>query len=130
MALSVRNGYLPVGAFRGIPIKIHWLFPMGGLYFSHFRVDPLGWAAFAFVVLVHEFGHAAVVRWCGYEVIAVHLTAIGGEFRWNGAGSPLKRGYIAWGGVLAEALLYGVAASVAQARHPAPFVSFRGACVT
>jgi Zn-dependent protease len=100
------NGYLTVGSFRGIPIRFHWTTALGAFFFSGFQFAPAFWVAFVLLVLVHELGHALVVRRLGHLPLGIEVTGFGGLCRWDGSrANDLHRTIIAWGGVLAQAVL-------------------------
>jgi hypothetical protein len=102
-----QEGYFTLGHWRGIPIRMHWTTPIGALIFTRFEFIPVIWLGFVVIVLVHEFGHARMVRWCGAAVLSIDMDALGGSCSWEGSGSPLQRALIAWGGVLAQLVLFG-----------------------
>lgn len=110
------KGYLTIGRFGGAPIRIHWSTPIGMLFFTGFlrhpRFAPGLWLGFLLTVLVHELGHAIAVKLSRQRVVAVDAYALGGLCHWSGNPSPMARAMIAWGGVIAQAVL-GVATLVA-----------------
>ncbi len=113
------NGYLTLGKWDGIPVRVHWTTPLGIIVLSGFRTEPVAWLALAFVIFVHELGHALMVRRVGAGVISMDLTGIGGECSWVGSVTPRGRASIAWGGVLAQALLlFATVACVAVLGRP------------
>jgi hypothetical protein len=99
------RGYWHVGTLRGVPIRLHWSIPLGCIVFSGFNFVPAFWVSFTFLVLAHELGHAAVVRWFRHRTLSVDVTGFGGLCRWSGHASPFERSAIAWGGVLAQAAI-------------------------
>jgi stage IV sporulation protein FB len=102
-----QKGYFTLGHWRGIPIRMHWTTPIGALLFTRFEFVPVIWLGFVVIVFVHEFGHALMVRWCGAAVLSIDMDALGGSCSWEGEVSPLQRAFIAWGGVLAQLVLFG-----------------------
>jgi Zn-dependent protease len=66
---------------------------------------PAAWAAFVVLILVHEIGHAVLVRRYGLSVLSIDVHGAGGVCRWAGHASEVDRAKIAWGGVVAQALL-------------------------
>ena len=100
-----RTGYLTVGRLRGIPIRLHWSIPVGAFVFGRFAFVPGFWLGFFLLVLLHELGHAVLVQRYRLHVEAVEVHGLGGVCRYSGYPSPLERSVIAWGGVLAQALL-------------------------
>ncbi|MFZ5442004.1 MAG: hypothetical protein ACOZQL_18505 [Myxococcota bacterium] len=105
------DGYLVLGRWRGVPVRMHLLAPIGWLLFVT-RFAPGSWlgALLGLVVLifVHEVGHAVLVRANGAWVQSIDFLLLGGECSWQGTVTPLGQSVIAWGGVLGQALLLGV----------------------
>jgi stage IV sporulation protein FB len=126
----VRGGYLTLGRWRGAPVRAHWTLPVGALVFGQGRFLPGFWLGFFLLVLIHELGHAILVRRYGQRVVSIDIHALGGVCRWSGetiesgtlGGFPnapaivrgeqrspahhaaIQRAGIAWGGVLAQAV--------------------------
>lgn len=98
-------GYLRLGRLRGVPVFAHWSALLGALFVSRFRWAPGAWVGFALLVLIHEAGHALLVRQVGGRALAIELHGFGGECRWTGEVTPLARAMVAWGGVLAQAVV-------------------------
>jgi RNA polymerase sigma-70 factor (ECF subfamily) len=98
------NASFKLGEFAGAPVFAHWSLPIGMLWASHFRFEPGTWFGLAALVLLHEAGHALLVRRARRRVVAIVLHGFGGECRYEGAVTPRQRAVIAWGGVLAQAL--------------------------
>lgn len=105
MAIRFTKGSLVVGRFRGAPIRIHWTTPLGVLFFSGLNFAPGAWLAFVLVILVHELGHAVAVAACRQRTVAIDVHGFGGLCWWEGDATPLQRAIIAWGGVIAQAVL-------------------------
>ncbi|MCS6899576.1 MAG: hypothetical protein RMJ98_07630 [Myxococcales bacterium] len=99
------NGYLTLGRPAGVPIRVHWTLPLGAFFFSRFTWSPGFWLGFFLLILVHELGHAALVKACRGTVLEVLVHGIGGECRHWGGVSEIQSSLIAWGGVLAQGLL-------------------------
>jgi stage IV sporulation protein FB len=99
------------GNVRGAPVRIHWSAPLGAIVFTGFSLSPILWAGFVLLVLLHELGHAALVRRFGYQVTAVRVHAFGGDCQWSGDPTRAEDAAVAWGGVLAQAVVW-VAATV------------------
>jgi len=107
--LVFERGYWTVTRVGGVPLRVHWSAAVGALVFGGLRFAPAAWLAFLVIVLLHEVGHALVVRALRHRVVALEVTGFGGLCRWSGAATPLERSLIAWGGVLAQAVLLIVA---------------------
>jgi|GEM_PF-4473140 len=80
---------------------------------------PGAWLGFFILILLHEVGHAVLVRAYGLTLESIEVHGIGGVCRYSGRPSSTARSVIAWGGVLAQGLLYGAARGwLALAGHP------------
>lgn len=101
----LERGTLRVGRYRGAPILLHWSLALGLLAFGGLSFVPGFWLGFTGLILLHELGHAYLVRRLGFNVEAVVVHGFGGFCSWHGHASRLEHSVIAWGGVLAQALL-------------------------
>jgi stage IV sporulation protein FB len=106
------TGAWSLGRIGGVAVRLHWSALLGAIFFSGFRFAPGAWLGFVAVILVHELGHALVVRVTGQHVFGVDVHGLGGECRWAGHATPLQRAAIAWGGVWAQLALFAVALPV------------------
>ncbi|HZO12666.1 MAG TPA: hypothetical protein VFB62_05400 [Polyangiaceae bacterium] len=97
------HGYFRCGEIHGIPVRFHWTLPVGMLLFG--GLSPAFWLAFVVLVLLHEAGHAFLVRRYGFLVTGIDVTGFGGLCRWVGRATDHQRSVIAWGGVGAQAVL-------------------------
>lgn len=100
---------LKVGQWRGVPIHAHANTLLGLYVLSGFRFDPVWWSCTLAIILLHELGHALVVKWAGGRATQVMIHGFGGYCAWVGEVSPLGRAAIACGGVAAQLVLLGVA---------------------
>jgi hypothetical protein len=105
----VRGGYLTLGRWRGAPVRVHWTLPLGALVFAQGRFLPGFWLGFFLLVLIHELGHAVLVRRFRQRVVSIDIHALGGMCRWSGEPTAIQRACIAWGGVLAQAVALAAA---------------------
>lgn len=99
------QGYLTLFRIARIPVRAHWSVPLGLLLFSRLRIAPGVWLGFLLVILLHELGHAFLVRRYGLSVLGIDLSGLGGVCKYAGGPSPWQTAVIAWGGVLAQAPL-------------------------
>jgi Zn-dependent protease len=100
------TGYWQPFSLRGIPIRFHWSVLLGAFLFSGFRFAPAFWLSFPVLVLVHELGHAWVIRRLGHRALAVEVTGFGGTCHWDPRfASRLHHALVAWGGVGAQVVL-------------------------
>ncbi len=99
------RGWWTIFRWRGAPVRLHWSLAIPWLFFSRFQFVPAIWLGMLLIVLVHELGHAFLVRRYRFEVTSIDLTGLNGECQWTGDPSAWQVSVVAWGGVLAEALL-------------------------
>src|SRR3712207_2838554 len=99
------DGYFRVGRLATVVLRLHWSVPVGALVFGSLRFEPVLWLAFLALILVHDLGHALLVRAVGFRITGVDLTGFGGQCRWRGKPDALEQALIAWGGVLAQTVL-------------------------
>ncbi|MBL8915890.1 MAG: hypothetical protein JNM17_34645 [Archangium sp.] len=96
-----------------------WLLYVGNLPRELIAGALLGMAT---LIFVHELGHAVLVRAYRAHVVAIDFLPFGGECAWQGSVTALGHSVIAWGGVLAQALLLvvveGVMAAVGRPQEP------------
>jgi hypothetical protein len=102
----LRGGYLYLGRWHGAWMKVHWSVPVASVVFSGFHFRPGYMLGFTLLVLLHELGHAVIVRALGHRVVEVEVTGLGGLCHWSGNASPFEESLIAWGGVLAQLALW------------------------
>ncbi|MEW5740513.1 MAG: hypothetical protein AB1938_16415 [Myxococcota bacterium] len=101
-----------------VPVRFHWSILLGLAVFSGFRIDPVGWFGVLGLILVHELGHALVVRWAGAEAEAIEFTGFGGLCHWRGEVSAVGRAAIAWGGVWGQLVVLAVALAIQALPEP------------
>ena len=101
----LHHGYLRMGRFLGVDLRVHWSVPLSAVLFTKARFEPILWLCFLVLIVVHELGHIALIRRCGFSLLGIDLTGVGGQCRYRGNASQLERALIAWGGVLAQSLL-------------------------
>jgi Zn-dependent protease len=116
--MAMESGYLELGRFRGVPVRVHLLMPLGALFFSGFRFEPGAWVGFVLIILLHEIGHALLIMRYGLGVSSIDLHAYGGATRWSGQATDHQRSVVAWGGVLAQAALLAATAAVVGVLGP------------
>ncbi len=118
-----------IGSVRGVPIRLHWSFPLLGVLVilpssgrttARSLAEGLIWIAALFVcIVVHELSHSFVARRRGFLVHDIVLLPIGGVSEISGLpGAPRDELAIAIAGPLgslALALLFAVAGLVSGA---------------
>lgn len=105
----MEGGYFRLGRFGGAPIRIHWTTPIGAFAFCGFRWAPAAWGAFVALILIHELGHAVMVRAFRLKVASVDVHGIGGVCNFFGTTTPIGSALIAWGGVFGQLVLLALA---------------------
>ncbi len=109
----LEGGYWTVARWRTTPIRLHWTTPLGMLVLGRLRFVPGFWLGFVAVLLVHEVGHAYLVRRMGLRVLSIDVHGLGGACRYAGHRiTQWQRTVIAWGGVLGQVLLVALALPV------------------
>jgi hypothetical protein len=103
------SGAWTIARWRGIPLRLHWSVLVAVWAVCGFSFRPLACLAVLALIVVHEIGHAVVVRLCGAYVSQILLAGFGGSCSWGGNISPTRRALIAWGGIFGQAVLFGVA---------------------
>lgn len=117
-------GYLTVARWHGTPIRVHWSTPLGMLVFGRFAFVPGIWLGYLLIVTLHEMGHALLSRRQGLTAMSIEIHAFGGQCRYGGVSiSAWQRSVIAWGGVLAQAVLLAIALPL-QLFVPLPPIAF------
>lgn len=105
-----RKGCLVIKLTGAIPaVLIHWTVLALAIIVSGFSFRPWAWLAVLTVILIHELGHAFAVLKARATVVSIRMDATGGCCEWAGQVTRAQRLAIAWGGVLAQLLLWGVA---------------------
>jgi Zn-dependent protease len=101
----LEGGYWRFATWRGVPLRVHVLTPLGALWFGGLRFAPGVWLGFFVLVLLHEIGHALAVMRYRLRVASIDVLPFGGVCRWSGNATDWERTVIAWGGVAAQAVL-------------------------
>jgi Zn-dependent protease len=112
------GGWFTVARWRGIPIKIHWSAPLGAFLWTGGSPSLARIGAWLFMIVVHELGHAVLVKHARAHVTHVTVHGMGGECWWQGDVTPIQRAMIAFGGVWAQCLLALGAYGFALAAQP------------
>lgn len=86
----------------GVRLKFHWsIFPamviLGGLKFQ-----PALYVSFFALVLIHEIGHALIVKAYSLENHELIVHGLGGACIWSGSATQKQISIISWGGVIAQ----------------------------
>lgn len=109
----MKNGQILVGHWKQVPIFFHWSvaiwFPW--YFFQMQRVVPALMASLAtlLILVAHECGHALMARLRTTPVYAVRIYFLQGRCEHAHPHDEMDDVCIAWGGVLAQGLLLGLA---------------------
>ena len=106
---AFRNGYWTAFHWDRVPVRLHWSLLLGLAVLGGFRFAPGIWAGYFVIVLVHEMGHAVLVRRMKLDVVDIRMHALGGLCTYRGDITPYKNAVVAWGGVLGQAILFVLA---------------------
>lgn len=113
------EGYADLGEYFRIPLRLHWsvlLLPLWILLFSHdLSRALLGSYAYLCLLVVHEFGHAWVVRRVGAVNEHIELHIFHGACYHRAVDTPLKNIAVAWGGVGAQAVVLALSLALIAA---------------
>ena len=103
-----------IGYFGRAPIIVHWsvllALPVSWLITKNFVGGLAGFFAYFALVLVHELGHAVVARRFRVPVHAIKIYWLHGLCLYEAPGSIELESRIAWGGVIAQMLLFAAVA--------------------
>lgn len=123
--------YLQAFRFVSAPVLVHWsaalALPLGWALTGRFSSGLMWCLAFLVLMLAHELGHATVAKRFGVRVLSVRLHLFHGLCVHEMPKTARIEIAISWGGVLAQALLLGVAfiavefVTTAFGRIPAPW---------
>lgn len=95
---------------RGVRVFAHWSVLLIGTLILFGAIERpaetlAAWTAYFSVILIHECGHMIVAHRKGYGVLAIELYPIHGFARFQAPWSRYDSAVIAWGGVLAQAVV-------------------------
>lgn len=114
------RGYLRVVRLWGAELRVHWSVLAAAALAGRLRVEPVIWGGVLMVILGHQLGHALAVAAAGGTLLGLDTTGVGGSCRWRGAGSMLERAWVAWGGMLMQAVLLGLALAFSDSLAASP----------
>jgi Zn-dependent protease len=94
----------------GVDVYVHWsVFAIGVLILVGAIRSPylsfIGVAAYLGLLILHESGHLMMARRRGYQTFSMALYPIFGLASFEAPDSRIDRALIAWGGVLAQAVV-------------------------
>ncbi|MCB9743346.1 MAG: hypothetical protein H6740_12160 [Alphaproteobacteria bacterium] len=89
-------------------LKLHWSLPVSLVLAGLYGGSALVAAGTAGLLVLHGLGHLALLRRVGGRLGALELHGLGGDAVPAGSLSKKHRSVVAWGGVLAQLLVYGL----------------------
>lgn len=102
-----------LGRWRGVPVLLHWTVFIGLFWFYYktgsMPATAISFATFFFLLVAHEFGHAAVAQWRKVAVDEIELFFIHGLCRHDEPYYERDDVLIAWGGVAAQFVVMVIA---------------------
>jgi ATP-dependent Clp protease adapter protein ClpS len=106
--MAPRSGFVRLLTIRGVPVYVHWSFPMGGILVASFgRVDPRQWVYYCFaytlLIVVHECGHLLAGKLLKLRVFSVEVSGLGGRCRFERPQQVWQGVVLYSGGLLAQA---------------------------
>ena len=109
--MTKQPGYFKVGTVRGIPVYVHWSFPVGGVLVSLIaHVDPAQWVyfcvAYTVLILFHEGGHVAAARLLGLKVLSLEISGTGGQCRFERPRQVRHSVFVYSAGLLAQLVVF------------------------
>lgn len=95
---------------KGVPVYAHWSVLLVGAYLLLRAIDQpresaVVWVCYFGVILIHECGHLILAHRKGCEVHSIQLYAVFGITIFDAPRSRRDLCEIAWGGVLAQAVI-------------------------
>ena len=96
---------------RGVDTYVHWtVFAVGAFILAGVVAHPgltlLGLGCYFVVLLIHEAGHLIAAQSKGCQVLSIELYPICGVTRFETPRSRRDHCVIAWGGVVAQAIIF------------------------
>jgi Zn-dependent protease len=113
------RGSITLFRWRGVPVRVHFTLPLVAVMIGGLRFAPGAWLGWLLVVTLHEMGHAFWALHYRMDVREIVLHGAGGHCLYVGLPSPRQKSVVAWGGVMAQAILFVVMTPIA-ALVPAP----------
>jgi Zn-dependent protease len=107
------NYSFPIGKFVGINVRVHFLFLIFALgqisnFGNHWQIGVLYLSVLWVSVLLHEFGHALVARWCDGVADEIILWPLGGLALCRPVFNPVAHLLTAIGGPFVSLVLFGI----------------------
>ncbi len=90
----------------GVQIKFHWSILPAMFIFSGFFFQPVRFLSFFVLILIHEVGHALIIRSFSFKNHELIIHGVGGACVWSGFATQKQKSIIAWGGILAQLLVF------------------------
>jgi Zn-dependent protease len=76
------------------------------IVFGGLKFQPVYFLSFFTVILIHEIGHALVVKAYSFRNHELIVHGLGGACIWSGSATQKQMSIISWGGVLAQLFVF------------------------
>jgi ATP-dependent Clp protease adapter protein ClpS len=131
--MTGRTGYLKLFEIRGVQLRVHWSFPVGGILVAAFvRADPEKWwhfvVAYTLLILIHEAAHVVVAVLLRLKVFAIEISGIGGLCLLERPRNTRQSVLVYSAGLLAQAALFFMTLAYVRAFDP-PASGFANAVI-
>jgi Zn-dependent protease len=104
--MKIKKFSLVIDGVLGVQLRLHWTILLSLAVFSGFKFEPFYCLAFFAIILVHEIGHAIIVKLFSFELHELIVHGAGGACVWSGPARDKHIYSIAWGGILAQLLFF------------------------
>ncbi len=106
-----KPGYLELGKIHGVPVYVHWSFPIMGLLIAAFFNSSIGEVLFfilgyVLLILIHEFGHLFAARSFKLNVHAITISGAGGMCYSDNPQNYREAFLFYGGGLIAQIILF------------------------
>lgn len=111
------SGYITAFHIRGVPVRMRWTFPLGGLVVAtwgraNWREAITFCLAYTLLVMAHEFGHATAAMSQRVKVLSIDIDSFGGCCRLGSVPRSAAGAMLIYAaGMLVQLVLFAVAAS-------------------
>ena len=90
----------------GVRLKFHWSIFPAMIMFGGLKFQPALYVSFIALILIHEIGHALIVKAYAFENHELIVHGLGGACIWSGSATQKQICIISWGGVIAQLSLF------------------------
>ena len=98
----------------GVRIKFHWSIILVIAIISYRSFEPVFCLSIFTIILIHEFGHALIVKIFSLKNHELIIHGVGGVCVWSGHATEMQSCLIAWGGIIAQLVLFIIFVSLSE----------------